>query len=82
MVGQGHVIFVLYLYNFIQQTCTEMALKRRYQTCAKHLQKISLLCLPYLHTAHPHTAARIKSAAGMHGNVLKKIEVVFSKSII
>lgn len=77
VVGQGHVIFFLYLYSFIQQTCTKMALKRGYQTCAKHLQKISLLCLPYLLTAHPHTAA---SAAGMHGDVFEKI--VFSKSII
>lgn len=51
-----------------------MALKTGiYRRSSKRLQNVSPLCLSY--TARPHTAARIQSAAGMCGNVLKKIKI-------
>lgn len=46
---------------------------------AKHLQNICLLCISHLHMARhcAAAAAHIKSAAGMCGKILKKVEAAF-----
>lgn len=37
-----------------------------------HQSSATLPCLSYLHTAHHHTAARIKIVGGIHSNILKR----------
>lgn len=61
------------------QPDTETALKLEY---IKLLQNIFQLCPSCICSTRPHAAAHSESAAGMHGNTLKKTDIVFWKGTI
>lgn len=43
-----------------------------YQSSAKHVQKISLVCLSSLHAAGARAAAHAERVGGMRGNIFTK----------